>query len=246
MANTLPNSGEITMADMNTKFGRSSTRALGLDEARKMYNVANTSNLAFSDFYGKSATSSSLGGLMFHATLSTSACGCAIYEPGVASCPASPNGTQSNKRLYYYATDTLAVATQVFGDQLLTSSPTAGYYSDGTNYWQVDAVGNVIAIESCPTTTTTTTTTTAPPNNAQSFTVSSGTTGQNACDNYPATNAATAYHSTLTSLQNGQVYYQSDGVTFFAAGTGGTWSDGVSYGTFTKTTGVFTYGGACL
>jgi hypothetical protein len=134
---------------MNTTFGRSSTRALGLDEARKMYNVANTTNLAFSDFYGKAAASSSLGGLTFHATLSTSACGCAIYEPGVGTCPASPNGTQSNKRLYYYITDTLAVSTQVFGDQLLTSSPTAGYYSDGVDYWQVDTDGYVTTISSC-------------------------------------------------------------------------------------------------
>jgi hypothetical protein len=149
MPNTLPNSGQISINDMNSKFGRSSTRQLDLLEARKLYNVADTSNLDFADFYGKSATSSSLGNLIFHATLSTSACGCANFEPGVGSCPAAPNGTQSNKRLYYYATDTLQVSTKVFGDQLLTSNPTAGYYSDGVNYWQVDAAGTVIAVSSC-------------------------------------------------------------------------------------------------
>jgi hypothetical protein len=123
----LPNSGQISFSDMNTEIGRTAGTQLDIATARKLFNVTNTTNLAMTDFYGKSFVYWSQT-LYFSTVSAVDACNNANNDPG-----ANPI------TVYWYKTEsaTLQNGIELFGDNKLQTYVADRYYSDGTNSWQV-------------------------------------------------------------------------------------------------------------
>jgi hypothetical protein len=166
--------------------------------------------------------------------------------------------------IYYAITGAiLQVGTVLYFDQTLTTHVVAGYYSNGTNWYQCNLDGEIIATGSCATTTTTSTSTTSTSTTSTSTTEAPTTSttsttappesfnlGYDASIGWQACYASQSVYYAFTgeTLQNGLGLYTD--ITLSTKAPMGYYSNGANYWyippacveyTFTNSTGFDDY-----
>ena len=141
----------------------------------------------------------------------------------------------------------LQIGTIIYFNNILTNHVVSGYYSDGTNWYECNTNGQIVATGSCATTTTTSTTSTTSTSTTSTSTTSTTTiapvplvpitfelgysnlTGELACYNYNKINPITSsyYAEDGSILENGTALYVESGLT--TPVTVGYYSDGTKY-----------------
>ena len=141
----------------------------------------------------------------------------------------------------------LQIGTIIYFNNILTNHVVSGYYSDGTNWYECNTNGQIVATGSCATTTTTSTTSTTSTSTTSTSTTSTTTiapvplvpitfelgysnlTGELACYNYNKVNPITSsyYAEDGSILEDGALLYVESGLT--TPVTVGYYSDGTKY-----------------
>jgi hypothetical protein len=140
----------------------------------------------------------------------------------------------------------LQIGTIIYFNNILTNHVVSGYYSDGTNWYECNTNGQIVATGSCATTTTSTTSTTSTSTTSTSTTSTttiapvplvpiifelgySNLTGELACYNYNKVNPITSsyYAEDGSILEDGALLYVESGLT--TPVTVGYYSDGTKY-----------------
>lgn len=153
----LPSSGQISMSQINSELGRSSTANISLDTAENGgYAAINTCSPSHPDS-GNPATMNEWHG--YNHTINCCGGATCYTHSGYSfdtSCSAACSGSFTNT--YYSCCSTLGVGCRLYTGACTFNTGTtfSGYISNGTNCYTVNG-GTIDAVSACSGTTTTTT-----------------------------------------------------------------------------------------